>query len=220
MLLLLMTLAFWDHSYTTSVMFTYDDNVFGYSDEYIEDYIDLIRAYRFPFKTYDDLYTEPRLDVRFRKKVFDERTTTFNFGILVRHHAINQQKDFQRLIIGLRQSFGAWALKGSYRAIPNYLIRYYNDPAGQDTEYIACEVAYHTISGKLSLDVKKNIQADIVYSYSIDNYIEVFNLYDAHGHKVGLNIQSSMSRRLDMKTGYSFKMNNLNQVILENKYFL
>lgn len=205
MITILCCIAMWDYSYDCGIHFAYDSNIFSYSPEYIDEFMDRIRPYRFPFETYDDLFTTADMALLIRNRFIKERTTTLNIGVHVRHYAINQTKDFQRLVVGLRQSFGSWALKGSYRIIPEYVIRYYRDPANTYTDYIPCQVAYHRITGKITLPMIKSLSPAVTYSYSIDDYVESFDIYDAHAHTMGLQTETTLSRTLSLETSYNFK---------------
>lgn len=205
--------ALWDYSYNCTVTFTYDNNIFAYSQEYIDDFMNQVRPYRFPFETYDDLYTEPDIDFRIRNKLIGDYTTTFNIGLRVRHYTINQQKDFQRLVAGVRQSFGSWAIKGSYRIIPEYLIRYYRDPQGPSSSYIACEVAYHTITGKVSLPDVAMVRPEVLYQYSVDNYVQAFDMYDARAHAIGIRNTIALSKTFVAELSYDFKTSFLDTTI-------
>jgi hypothetical protein len=212
MIAILYFIALWDYSYDCSINFTYDNNIFNYSQNYIDDFMGQIRPYRFPFETYDDFCTGVAMDILIRNKFFNERTTTLNLGVYLRHYAINEQKDFQRLDVGLRQSFGSWALKGSYRIIPRYLIRYYRDQGGTYMEYIPCNVRYHTLTGKITLPRMARFSSALMYHYSIDDYVEAFDIYDARAHAIGLQSTIELSRTLQMDVGYDLKSSSLDTI--------
>ena len=150
--------TFWDYSYNLDIGFSYDDNVYNYSQPYIDDFLNGVRAYRFPFETHDDLVTAMDFRLLVRNKFFGGRTTTFSLDLNTDNYLVNNQKNFQKYTFGLRQSFGEYAVKLSYGLLPNYLIRYYRNPQGTSTEYIGCEAAYHTVSGKVSFATIEDIQ--------------------------------------------------------------
>jgi hypothetical protein len=212
MIAILLLTTLWDHSFNCDIQFTYDSNIFAYSAEYIEDFMNKIRAYRFPFETYDDAFTDMNFDMKIRNKLVANHTTTFNCGFQVRHYAINHQKDFQRITAGLRQSFGSWAIKGAYRVTPGYLIRYYRDPTGMYNEYRACEVTYHAITSKITLPWFKYLEPALVYDYSIDDYAEVFDIYDAHGHTIGMQTNITLSKIFLAEFSYALKTSILDTV--------
>jgi|GEM_PF-773824 len=213
MIALLFLLTVWDHAYECDITFAYDNNIFTYSREYIDDFMNHVQPYRFPFETYDDLYTESDLDLRLRLKLFGNHTMTFNSGIRIRHYAINRQKDFQRLTVGVRQSFNSWAVKGSYHIVPGYLIRYYRDPLGTVTDYIPCKVAYHIFTGKITLPMITVVSPAVIYRYSIDDYVEAFEIYDARAHTMGVKTMITLTKALMVDVSYDFKTSSLDRLV-------
>jgi len=199
-------LGVWDYSYTFAIDCVYDNNIFAYSQNYIEDFLAQTRPERFPFETYDDLITASRLNLLIRNRFFGKRTTTFNIGVALNHYLINQQKDFQKLDIGLRQSFGKSAVKLSYRLIPEYLIRYYKNPRSQNTEYIGCSVNYQTISVKFSLFHFSPLLFHLTYRLKSDDYTTEFDRYDAVIHSGKVNMEFKLSRRFSLSSAYEFKV--------------
>ena len=151
MIILLFSLGLWDYSYNVSAVTLYDNNIFTYSPERIQEFMDNTVSYKYPFETYDDLRTSAAVSLKLRNKFIENRTTTFNIGLNLHHYLINQEKDFQSITAGVRQSFKTFAVKIEYTHIPEYLIRFYRNPAGSSTDYIGCDVQYRTLSGKISL---------------------------------------------------------------------
>ena len=207
-MILLFLLAAWDYSYDFGVTANYDNNIYAYSDEYIDDFLNAVNAYRFPFETHDDLITSADLVLRFRNKLFGRRTTTFSLNMGANHYLINTEKDFTRWKFGIRQSLGDIALKVAYRVIPRYLIRYYQNPQNTSTEYIGCEATYHTLSAKLSLLTIEKIQLHLTYGRRWDDYIEEFNRYDADGHIAAFGFEKRLSKYFDIRFGYNYRLSN------------
>jgi hypothetical protein len=204
-MIILLLVAFWDYSYNMDLGLNYDNNVYAYSQRYIDDFLHNIRPYRFPFETYDDMVTAVDLRLLIRNKFFGPRTTTFSLDLNTENYIVNNQKNFQKYTFGLRQSFGKYAVKLTYQIIPSYLIRYYRNPHGSSTEYIGCEATYHTISGKISYATKKNIILSAGYGHKWDNYIKEFNRYDASGHIISFNIEKQLRKYLNFNFGYSYR---------------
>ncbi|UCF71717.1 MAG: hypothetical protein JSW49_05455 [candidate division WOR-3 bacterium] len=201
----ILLIAAWDHSYNLDIDFTYDDNVYAYSQSYIDDFLNSVRPYRFPFETYDDLTTSVDFALLLRNRLFGKRTTTFNFGLGTRNYLVNKQKNYQNYTIGLRQSLGRYAVKLSYQFIPNYMIRYYRNPFGESTEYIGCEVAYHLLTGKISFTTEQDIIISAAYRHKWDDYITEFNRYDAEAHIVSLAIEKKLHKFLEFAFSYDYK---------------
>ncbi|MCK4453036.1 hypothetical protein KAU59_01650, partial [candidate division WOR-3 bacterium] len=203
--IIILLIAVWDYSYNFATDATYDNNIFSYSSEYIDDFMNQVGPYRFPFETYDDLLTSGKLNLFLRNRFFGKRTTTFNIGIKINHYLINNQKDYQRINIGLRQSFGKIAAKVSYQIIPNYLIRYYRNPQGSSTDYIGCEAKYQTVSGKLSFNPKPTVLFYLQYKRRREDYIPEFDIYDANGHILSIDSEIKLNKRIVLLFGYVYR---------------
>lgn len=214
--ILIILFTLWDYSYNVTARVTYDNNIFAYSREYIDDFMNQVRSYRFPFETHDDLITSGDVHLYLRNKFFGSRTTTLNVDVLVNHYLTNHQKDFQRIDVGLRQSFGTYAVKIEYQIIPRYLIRYYRNPGGSSTEYIGCEVAYHTIYGKISWRAAPHIELDFRYKRRWEDYISEFDRYDAKSHTFGIGAHIALKKRLALSLGYDFRTSQTDSAVLSS----
>lgn len=203
--ILIILIAVWDYSYRFTTECIYDNNIYSYSNEYIDDFIMSVNSYRFPFETYDDLLITADLQYYLRNRLFGKRTTTFSINIKPSHYLLNSDKDFLRLSLGLRQSFGRYALRLSFQTIPKYLIRYYRNPLGPSTDYIGCEVSYPSLAGKLSVDIKPSIQFELRYKRGWDNYISEFDLYDASYHNISMGSNIGINERCAVWLGYGYK---------------
>ena len=204
-MILLLLVSFWDYSYNLDLDFQYDNNVYAYSQPYIDDFLNGIRFYRFPFETYDDMATCVDFRLLVRNRFFGSRTTTFSLDINTDNYLVNNQKNYQQYTVGLRQSFGKYAIKIYYQLIPTYLIRYYRNPHGTSTDYIGCKVAYHTASGKLSFSTIEDIILSVGYGHRWDNYIEEFNRYDARGHVISFGLEKQLRKYLNFMFGYAYR---------------
>ena len=198
-------LAFWDYSYNLDVDFNYDYNVYAYSQQYIDDFLNQVRPYRFPFETYDDLVSTIDFHLLVRNRFFGQRTTTFSLDLNTDNYVVNNQKNYQKYTFGLRQSFGKYAAKISYQVIPNYLIRYYRNPQGTSIDYLGCDVAYHTIYGKISFATIEGITLSAGYGHRWDDYIEEFNRYDAEGNLLSFGIEKELRKYLNFEFGYVYR---------------
>ncbi|KPK71712.1 hypothetical protein AMJ87_06930 [candidate division WOR_3 bacterium SM23_60] len=205
-MLFLFFVSLWDYSYDAVIDCAYDNNVYAYSNDYLDDFTNNVRAYRFPFETYDDMRTSTRLDLLVRNKFFGNRTTTLSTHFSTSHYLNNTKKDFQNIELGLRQSFGTYAFKVTYSITPDYLIRYYRNPQGRSTDYIGCSVKYNSLAGKLSYH-EKPITAFVKYRYRWDDYIAEFDLYDAQNHIVETGIVFTPNERLELSAQYAYRNN-------------
>lgn len=134
--------------------------------------------------------------------------------VLVKHYLINHQKDFQRIDVGLRQAFGKYAAKVEYQIIPTYLIRYYRNPYGSRTDYIGCELTYHTFSSKLSWKALPNLELDFRYKRKWEDYVSAFDVYDAKSHILGIGAHIELKKRLALSLGYDFRTSHTDSAVL------
>ena len=116
-MIVLLLITFWDYSYVLDVDFSYNDNVYAYSQAYIDDFLNQVRPYRFPFEAYDDLVTGVDFRLLVRNKFLGQRTTTLSLDLNSDNYLVNNQKNYQKYTFGLRQSFGKYAVKLSYGII-------------------------------------------------------------------------------------------------------
>lgn len=205
-MLLVFILSMWDYSYNTVVDCSYDNNVYAYSNDYLDDFINSVRSYRFPFETYDDMRIRAALDLLVRNKFFGNKTTTVSTQVTLSHYLNNREKDFQKIEFGLRQSFQKYAIKVTYDIIPEYLIRYYRNPQGTSTDYIGCGVMYSSVAGKLSYQ-QEPIAAFVRYRYRWDDYISEFDLYDAQNHIIETQIVFTVTERFQVFAQYAYRHN-------------
>jgi len=202
MIIALFLFTAFDYSINTNLNFTYDDNIFEYSSKYLEEFVNRINPERFPFETYDDLYTNYQFGILIRNKFIGKHTTTFNLNVNGYNYLTNQQKDYLIISTGIRQSFGQLAMKFEYLIIPDYLIRYYRDPLG--TEYIGCTFAEHLFT--LKTNMKLNLlEFGAVLGLEIDDYIKNFDVYDSKAIRLGPNIVLSLLRTVQFGIGYELK---------------
>jgi hypothetical protein len=210
-MVLLFLIGLWDYSYDAVIDVAYDNNVYAYSRDYLDDFTNNVRAYRFPFETYDDMRTHAALALLIRNKFFGRRTTTLSVQFDLSQYLNNKKKDFQNIELGLRQSLGVYAIKVTYSIIPDYLIRYYRNPHGVATDYIGCSVQYNSFGGKLSYQ-KESIMAFAQYRHRRDDYATEFNLYDARNHIVETGIVFTPNGRLQLSAQYTFRNNTCDTV--------
>lgn len=192
-----------DHSIGAKIIFAYDDNIFEYSQKTLQEFIQRINPERFPFETYDDLYTYYKLQLLLRNKFFGNYNTTLNLNFSGYNYLINKQKDYTIFIIGLRQSFGLWATKLEYLFLPHYLIRYYRDP--KNSGYIGCEFSEHLGTFKLSFFPGKNFDINLILGYEIDDYIEKFDVYDSRALRIGPIFEFNLTEIFKPQINYEFK---------------
>jgi hypothetical protein len=93
----------------------YNDNIFLFSDAYINDFKNQINAYRFPFSTYDDLITNINLSLR----IPYSRTSNISLYYKQYLYALNSEKSYQIVSTTINQRISKPVnLKASYLYLP------------------------------------------------------------------------------------------------------
>lgn len=203
--LTLLLLAF-DYGGSAQIGLGYDDNVFAYSPYYLEMFLSGNEPQRFPIETYDDVYTELDVSVLLRWHLLGKRTTTVNVQAYGKSHLNNAVKNGGHAAIGIRQSFGGVAVKVEYLLLPNYLIRYYQDPEG--SAYIPC--AFDEQLWTIKAAYVANPRFELLASLGLerDDYVESFDFYDSRATRPGASLRLRLSRLLEPVVEYEFKDND------------
>lgn len=192
-----------DYSLNSGIEFIYDDNIFAYSQRYLDEFIHGLYPERFPFETYDDLCMGSYLQLLLKKKSFFGHKATINFNFKGYNYLVNNQKDYIIISTGIRQSFGNWSLRFKYLILPGYLIRYYKDPQG--TEYLGCKFSEHLFSFIIDIMPKRKLSFSLNSNYEIDDYITNFDVYDSKAIRAGFVFEISSLRILKYTLCYEFK---------------
>ncbi|MEO0082780.1 MAG: hypothetical protein ABIK33_00120 [candidate division WOR-3 bacterium] len=171
-------------SFGVQINTIYDNNIYLYSPDYIADFREQIRAYRFPINTYDDFITNINLSLRI------PHAKSSNIYLYYKQYlyAMNAEKSYQIVSMTISQNI-ANNLKSKigYLFLPQYLIRYYRDPLGSATRYIACAFAEHLFTFGFEYNLS-NIKLNPFVRYEIDNYKKNFNFYDGEAFRFGLSL--------------------------------
>jgi hypothetical protein len=203
MVFLIALIAGFDYNLEYSGAIAYDNNIWEYSPQSLDDFTRRVRPYRFPFETYDDLATRHDIGLIFRTRSILERTTTLNFRAVASSHLINREKDHQTFETGLRQSLGKFALKIDYLYLPRYLIKYYPDPV--TAEYTQCAFTEHLLGFKSSLLAVARAVFHLRVSREWDNYVPAFRIYDTQAWRIGAELDLSVNRLYEPSISYEFK---------------
>ncbi len=183
----------------------YDDNIFLYSQQYLDDFQHQIRAYRFPFRTYDDVITRINLGLEIPFSMWNRKTS---LNLTYRHYlySVNTQKSYQ-LIQALFSNHLAKSLNIDigYLFLPSYLIRYYRNPLGSATDYIGCIFAEHLVTSRLRYATPYKITLTPFFQYQIDDYNKIFNYYDGYALRYGINVAIRQLEFTNIYLGYMRK---------------
>lgn len=202
----------------------YDDNIYLYSQDYLQDFKNQIRSYRFPINTYDDFITNINLSLR----ISYTRTSNVNFYFKQFLYSVNSEKSYQTISATINQKITKPInLKISYLYLPRFLIRYYRDPFGTSTKYIQCSFAEHLFTFGADYTIK-DIKLSPFIRYEIDDYVKNFNYYDGYAIRFGadflwtINLASSEQMRgkkqTNIKLGFESKQNKADGPVPDISY--
>ena len=203
MIILFYFISVFDYSLGLDANFAYDNNIFDYSQKYLNEFTQQIHPERFPFETCDDLITDVDVSLTLRNKFINNRTTTFNLRLYSYNYVINQEKDYQLFSGGIRQSFGKYATKFEYLFIPRYLIRYFQDPTGN--VYIGCEFTEHLFTWKNTFSPNGIVSFGISLKREIDNYIENFYFYNSRANRLEFYLDIVLAKFFEPSLEYEYK---------------
>lgn len=196
-------------TFEANAQFTYDDNIFLYSQKDLNDFRKSIKAYWFPFETSDDFITTLTGSVKVRLNLFRQKPTIFS--LLYRQHiyAVNQAKSYQLFSLSISQNLAKpLTIEIGYRFLPKYLIRYYKDPTSQVSPpaYIGCDFTEQLVSFEPNYRFKKIFSLTPFYKYEIDDYAAKFDFYDTKAHRLGLNASYRLRALFELSGGLEYKI--------------
>jgi hypothetical protein len=183
-------------NFTADIQFTYDDNIFLYSEKDLRDFERSIQPSRFPFETSDDFITTLTGNLRLRPRVLPQAV----FRYRVHHYTVNPIKSYQVFSLNLEQRISKpISFEAGYLFLPKYLIRYYKDPITKTSPptYIGCSFTEHLYSARVNYNLTKPVDSRLgaVYKFEIDDYARNFNYYDTRAHRFELSAGCSFNRQ-------------------------
>jgi hypothetical protein len=183
----------------------YDDNPYEYSRSDLELFRQRVNPARFAIRTSDDLHLDMGGQLAWRYRAFGHHGSV---TVRTRMHGFlsNWEKSYGSVGGELGQTVcDGGRLTASYTNLPNYLIRYYRNPATADTsDYAACRFAEHLAGarfrqqfGALTLEPR--------YAYEMDDYVAPFDHYDTKAHRVGGQVGFDLAANFEVRGDYEWK---------------
>ncbi|MBD3367239.1 MAG: hypothetical protein GF405_03555 [Candidatus Eisenbacteria bacterium] len=183
---------------------TYDSNVYRYSDEDREEYLDGLRVDRYPMDALDDLRLETDAEIELIREEPDERETSLRFSGRWRLYTVNGDKSFSMLSARLLETRPGLAyLRAEYSAIPSYRIRpLWDEDSG---EYRGCDYRKHGVSLELGSDRSLPVDVRASWGYDAYRYDPDFIEYDANASTYGLRLVIRPAAGLRIDLGYELR---------------
>ena len=179
------------------------NNIYDYSQADLDTFLLGTRPDRFPIESADDLAISFMLNLWFRARILDRRTTTFRLHAETVNHAVNHPMDQQTFGAGLRQSFGRWAIMADYRYQPRVMIRYYPPPGGG--EYLACTYSRHHAGLTISAELSDAVSARVTGGREFETYRPEFAPYDSRIWRASGSLTLLCRKSIETTAEYDFK---------------
>lgn len=186
-------------------LLTYDDNPFRYSRTDLDAFRYRTKPARFPIRTSDDLDANVAARLSCGTRLF-QMPGSIETGLRLHGYFSNWDKSYGLADVGINQ--GTWVggrLELGYTYMPNYLLRYYRNPATSDTgDYTACRFAEHLATVRFRQQFH---QVTILpeYGYEYDDYQPVFDHYDTKIHRLGGEVRFQPVTNFEVRGQYEYR---------------
>ncbi len=198
----------WRFDWTGSLRAIYDSNVYRYSDENVDEFVDGERFERYPFDTADELRLDPAVTIGFTREEPGVRTTEFRTGAAWFLADSNGEKSFAKLHARFTETLDRLASASvSYAAIPAYHLKYVWDadaPAGTD-RYRSCDFRKHSLRAELGTAGQLPVELAGWWRYDDYGYDRDFVEYDTWSNTFGARVTSRPRPGLRLDAQYSYR---------------
>jgi len=198
----------WRFDWTGSLRATYDSNIYRYSDEDVDEFVDGERFERYPFDTADELRLDPAVTFAFTRDEPGVRTTEFRTGAAWFLADSNGEKSFAKLHARFTETLDRLASASvSYAAIPAYHIKDVWDadaPAGTD-RYRSCDFRKHSLRAELGTAGQLPVELAGWWRYDDYGYDQDFVEYDTWSNTFGARVTARPRSGLRLDAQYSYR---------------
>lgn len=194
----------WGIEIVPGMKISYDSNIFKYSSDRIDEFVDGVEPERFEaIETYDDLILEQSSKLYISKRYNKNSRTRIRLNFEQNSYSRNKQKDFFSFSVFVRQYIQRGHLQAGYFLIPSYHIRHIYD---EDTdEFHPCDFKKQVYSFKLYYPLFWKIYASAYYKFQNDDYNEYFQEYDSDINIYEINLSKRLSRNWSIELKYRFE---------------
>ena len=183
----------------------YDSNIFRYSDEDVEDFLDGYRQDRYDLDYADDFRLEPSVDLFFVRSEPRRRETDLKLSADWRLATLNSEKSFARLAVRLKETRTRVAYVAlRYSSIPSYHIRDLWDD--DERAYRSCDFRKHSARIEFGSDRSLPVDLGAFAEYDYYGYDQDFVEYDSDAATLGLVAVVRPARGLRLDAGYALRV--------------
>ncbi len=190
--------------FSPETKFTYDSNIFLYSPDDIDNFVNRKNPEQFAaIESYDDaIYTQSAKGYLHYRWNSNWKTRA-RVNLRQRNYALNEQKNYYTVAFHLRQYYKKLGyLQWGYFIMPRYHIRPIYDMDSKT--YEPCEYKDQLFSLKANITWKKS-EFEIGYAFQIDDYNSFFREYDNESDRFLFGVRQLLKKRIKVKLDYEFK---------------
>ena len=199
----------WSWSLKAALMNTYDDNVYRYSPEDIEDFVHHRADERYEMETYDDfissssvtMYVTRRFSQRLRSRLRLKYGYTF--------FALNRARNYETISLSVKTTISEGScVQVSYFHVPRYLIRPYFDedtPPGNSGVYKKCDFSRNLYSFRVGQRMSGSTRGEVFYERDILNYNPFFTEYDMRANTFGFELSRAVGSHVEGRFAYALR---------------
>jgi hypothetical protein len=185
----------------------YISNIFRYSDDDVDDFLDGRDEKKYPVETADDVRLEPSFDLSLVREEPGRRKTELRLSVDPRLVVVNGEKSFVKLGVRVKETRTRVVyLLADYYAIPSYHVRYLWDAdADTDDPYRSCDYRKHSV--RLEVGSDRSLPVDFIarLKYAYTGYNQNFVEYDSDAWTTGLVAIVRPVRGVRVDLGYALR---------------
>jgi len=205
-----------DFSLRSIIGISYDNNIYKFSDQEIEEYTSGSYPNKYPIKTADDLRLDFSTKFRLEFRPIENRVSYMDCFIKSSSYLNNRIKDYWNFSIEFRQDLGSIDAVLGYSILPDYMIRYYRPSGG--SEYVPCKYTRGRFNMGFSGTLHGNILTVSARYWTLD-YYEEFDYYDSKNYAARFTWWKDFSKFLRPELLYEFCFSDAKGPIPDISYY-
>ncbi len=198
----------WRFDWSGSLRATYDSNIYRYSDDDVDEFVDGERSERYPFDTADDVRLDPAVTMAFTREEPGVRSMEFMAGAAWFLTGSNGDKSFAKLHARFTETLDELArVSVEYAAIPAYHLKYVWDadaPAGTDA-YRSCDFRKHSLRAGIGTAGQFPVDLTGWWRYDDYGYDQDFVEYDTRSNTFGARVTARPVAGLRLDAQYAYR---------------
>jgi hypothetical protein len=193
----------------TRLTLAYDNNIYKYSQNEIDKFVNNIEPYRYPIETYDDLITTMQIHAKIRGEIIKNNSSTLNLRIRGNLFYKNKEKNYESYSLSIWQKAGKNGhILLRYLFLPEFLIRHYADfdiESPYSYPYFAeCTFTKHDARVEGGYTFFRSTDISLFFAHEIDDYIDNFDEYDTKKNTFGVSLSRPFGAIFTPTARYSF----------------